>query len=121
MKTYNIYKSPTGAVEAVKQGWSWPGFSFSWIWAFVKGLNAIGAGILIGTIFLGILSVESTAADTLLTLAGLGVSIWLGVQGNELRGSNLRKKGYDIVKTITAEMPEGAVAAFVKEQNATAH
>ena len=33
MKTYDIFKSPrTGIHEAVKRGFSWPGFFFNWIW-----------------------------------------------------------------------------------------
>ena len=36
MKTYKIFKNPTGQYEAVKQGWSWPAFFFGGIWACVK-------------------------------------------------------------------------------------
>lgn len=36
MKTYKIFKNPTGQYEAVKQGWSWPAFLFGGIWACVK-------------------------------------------------------------------------------------
>ena len=119
MKTYNICKSPTGAIEAVKQGWSWPGFFFPMIWAFVKGLNGIGTAIFMAAIFLRTVSVDSKTTNTLLTLGVIAVSIWLGVRGNELRVNRLRKKGYDLIKTVSAETPGGAVAAFMKEQNAT--
>ena len=35
MEKYAVYDR-RGELEAVKRGWSWPGFFFSWIWAFVK-------------------------------------------------------------------------------------
>ena len=121
MKTYNIYKHPMGPIEAVKIGWSWPAFFFSWIWAFVKGLNAIGATILIAAILLGIMSMESQFADALITIGGLSVSIWLGAQGNELRTNNLRKKGYEFIKTVNAETPEGALASSLKDGHSNDH
>lgn len=117
MKLYNIYKNPSGAIEAVKQGWSWPGFFFTWIWAFVKGLNGLGAGILIGAFILSILSIGNEALNVLITLVGFGISIWLGAHGNQLRGDNLVKKGFEMVESINSETPEGAIAAFMKEQN----
>ena len=40
MKTYKIFKNPTGQYEAVKQGWSWPAFFFGGIWACVKKYGA---------------------------------------------------------------------------------
>ncbi|WP_226912943.1 hypothetical protein [Halomonas sp. 3D7M] len=36
MKEFKIYMHPAGMHEAVKQGWSWPGFFFGPIWALVK-------------------------------------------------------------------------------------
>ena len=112
MSTFNIYKYPSGAIEAVKKGWSWPGFFFGFVWAFVKGLNGVGAAILIVGIVLGIVSIESKNADILLTLVGIVTWIWLGVQGNELRQNNLKKKGYKFVSTVNAETPEGAIASL---------
>jgi hypothetical protein len=115
MSTFNIYKSHSGAIEAVKKGWSWPGFFFGFIWAFAKGLNGIGAAILIGAFVLGIMRTESQTADTLLKLGGIVTWIWLGAQGNELRENNLKKKGYAVISTVTADTPEGAIASMSKD------
>ena len=38
MKQYKIFRNASGQVEAVKQGWSWPAFFFSVIWAIAKRL-----------------------------------------------------------------------------------
>jgi len=115
MSTFNIYKNSTGAIEAVKKGWSWPAFFFGAIWALVKGLYGIGGAIIIGFIVLGVLSYESQTADTLFALASIIIWIWLGAQGNELREKNLRKKGYEFIRAVSAESPEGAIASLSKD------
>ena len=46
MKSYRIFKHPAGHIEAVKQGWSWPGLFFTFIWAFIKRLWAVGGVVL---------------------------------------------------------------------------
>ena len=37
-KNFHIYKNPTGMVEAIKNGWSWPGFFNSSLWLIYKGM-----------------------------------------------------------------------------------
>ncbi len=111
MKIYNIYKNLSGQVEAVKQGWSWPGFFFTWIWCFVKGLHGLGAGLLIAWLIGRIVSVENEAMSALTSLASLGISIWLGVSGNEMREKKLKQNGYELLCTT-----EDAVAEFLKKQ-----
>ena len=56
MKQFNVYENPSGMKEAVKQGWSWPGFFFNWIWCFVKKMSGLGFGVLGAYFGIGILS-----------------------------------------------------------------
>ncbi|MCY4487204.1 MAG: DUF2628 domain-containing protein [Deltaproteobacteria bacterium] len=42
MKKFSILRHATSGYEVVKNGWSWPAFFFTWIWAFVKKLWLIG-------------------------------------------------------------------------------
>jgi len=115
MKTYNIYKNASNHVEAVKQGWSWPGFFFTIIWCFVKGLYGLGAVLLLLAFVFARASVESEAMNVLTWLARLGIAIWIGVSGNEMRGKKLQEKGYDLAGTVSANSPEEAVAEFEKK------
>ncbi len=39
MKEFKIFEYPEGSNEAVKQGWSWPGFFFGPIWAMAKKMR----------------------------------------------------------------------------------
>ena len=120
MKQFNIYENPSEMKEAVKQGWSWPGFSFNWIWCFVKKMPGLGSG-LIGAFFgMGILSVilEESGAyglSILIDIALFGISIWVGINGNEKRQENLMSRGYELKSTVNASNPEGAIAMYMKE------
>jgi hypothetical protein len=110
MKTYEIYTSPIGGIEAVKKGWSWPGFFFSWIWAFVKKLHGLGAGILIVGLILHI------ASPPLGLVFDIIIGIWLGSSGNDMRAANLKKRGFKFADFISAQSPEGAMASFIQEK-----
>ncbi len=140
-KTYDILKGSAGDYVAIKQGWSWPGFCFNWIWAYRKGLHEVGSAILVATFILVMITAtfflsaitagkiflymdNSTAltwlgygGSALLICTFISIMVWLGYQGNKLQCANLKKKGYEVVKTITVpETPQGVVAAFLYRQ-----
>lgn len=50
-----IYKHPSGKIEVVKQGWSWPAFFFIWIWAMVKKIWDVGIIVVFSIIILNLL------------------------------------------------------------------
>ncbi len=120
MKQYKIYKHPSGLTEAVKQGWSWPGFFFSLIWAMIKKMWAIGVGLLVGFLFLGFLigaAGGGTGGDAIINLAALIVNIIFGVNGNSWREKNLSSRGFEEVNRVTATNPESAIALHLKSVN----
>lgn len=107
MKTFRVYQHPSGGMEAVKEGFSWPGFFFGWIWAFVKGLPGYGVGLLaLVAISVGV-SVVSEVLGIIFALAGY---VWAGLEGNEWRVQKLDARGYRIVNEVEAETPDGATA-----------
>lgn len=116
MKQYNIYENHEGQKEAVKQGWSWPGFFFSWIWCFVKKLNGYGAGILVVMIVLNILSGSNDEMAIVVACIGIGVAIWMGFSGNKLWEDNLKKLGWEKKNTINAATPDGAIAIYYAKE-----
>ena len=120
MKVYNIYENPVNMLEAVKQGWSWPGFFFNWIWCFVKKIHGLGFG-LIGTYFAlgllsGLLEIRGDVGLSLIVnLLAFGVAVYVGSNGNVKRQENLVSRGYELKTTVTASNPEGAIAMYMKE------
>jgi hypothetical protein len=117
MKQFKVFKHPIGTIEAVKQGWSWPGFFFSFIWALLKRMWGISLSYIAGFLILGMIiaAVGGTSEDENFgNLIGLIVAIIFGVNGNSWRETNLKSRGFDEVDTLTAANPEGAIALHLK-------
>jgi hypothetical protein len=121
MKVYNIYENPVNMLEAVKQGWSWPGFFFNWLWCFIKKIHGFGFA-LIGIFFAiglltGLLEISGEVGLSLIVnLLVFVVSIYVGSNGNVKRQENLVSRGYELKTTVTTSNPEGAIAMYLKEK-----
>ena len=111
MTQFSIFQHPTLGYEAVKNGWSWPAFLFTWIWAFVKRLFLIGWLVLLLW-----MALSSVPAPEVWLIGNLIVSIVMGAKGNELRVKRLRASGYEEVATVEARTPDEAVAAHIASQ-----
>ena len=117
MKQYKVFKHPSGTSEAVKQGWSWPAFFFSFIWAMVKKIWGLGVGVLIGTLVFGFIvgaAGGGEGGDALINIVAIIVNVIFGMNGNSWREKNLISRGYEQVDTVTAANPEGAIALHLK-------
>jgi len=116
MKTFDVYRHPTQGYEAVKSGFSWPAFFFTWIWAFIKGLWGVGLGF-IGIMFVFvmietiILRQAGSVSGALFMFLEFLVFILFGVVGNEWRSNNLKGRGYEHIRTLEAETPDEAIAS----------
>ncbi len=123
MKAYKVFEHPTGNHEAVKLGWSWPGFFFTCIWAFVKKLWGIGIGLLVGCVIWGVVDTALNAdSDTQVVshIIGVIVSIVFGYQGNAWRAKNLASRGYKEVGTVDARNPDEAIALYLRSSDRNA-
>jgi hypothetical protein len=121
MKQYKIFKHPSGSSEAVKHGWSWPSFFFSFIWALVKRMWGLGFGVLVGFIVFGFivgLAGGGKGGDALINVVAIIVNIIFGVNGNRWREKNLVSRGFEQGATVTAANSDGAVAQYLKGANA---
>ncbi|MBE2896274.1 DUF2628 domain-containing protein [Pasteurellaceae bacterium HPA106] len=119
MKQFKIYENTlTGEIEAVKQGWSWSAFIFTWIWAFVKKLWLIGAGFLTASIIISIILQSTENESLLLVIFIVNIALWIfiGVKGNEWREANLLGKGFTQQQIIMANNPTLAIAQYVKNK-----
>ena len=117
MNQYKIHENQLGIREAIKQGWSWPAFFFTWIWAFIKKMNAIGGGTIGGLIFLNILSgaIDNDAFYGVSFLVIIGVMVAFGVNGNVWREKNLLSRAYEFKSLVSAESDEAAIATYLKQ------
>jgi hypothetical protein len=122
MKEYKIFKHPSGASEAVKEGWSWPAFFFSYIWAMVKKQWALGVGVPVGVLvfwFIVDATRDGSFAAALISIVLIIIDIIFGIEGNSWREKNLISRGYELADTVTASNPEDAIALYLKSANAT--
>lgn len=124
MNKYKVFHHPMHGFEAIKVGFSWPGFFFTWIWAFIKKLNTHGA-ILICVVFIADYFVKDmisegysfrpTRGDSwagLILLLALRIlpSFIVGKKGNEWREKSMLQKGFEFKEEIEAESVDGVLA-----------
>ena len=117
MKQFKIFKHPIGKIEAVKQGWSWPGFFFNFFWAMLKKMWGLALFYIAVFFVLGMILAalgDVSKLENFFNLVGLILAIVFGVNGNSWREMNLKSRGFDEVDTLTAANPEGAIALHLK-------
>ena len=119
MKTFDIYFKESESEEnkyvSVKRGFSWTGFFFGALWAFLNELYVIGLVLVI--IFVGLRYLEPHAGG-LIVVPYFLIPIIVGWLGNDFKRSKLLKKGYTFSKTVQAEDAKTAIEAEpIKENN----
>lgn len=122
MKLFKLYEHPTKGIEAVKQGWSWPGFFFVIFWSLFKKLWVVSIAIIA---FLMVLQfgLEMSGAslstlDNISTISGIVISIYLGMSGNQLREKNLKSRGFECLGEVSASNPDAALTEYSKSKEA---
>ena len=132
MKQYKMFENEVGRREAVKQGWSWPAFLFTFIWPFVKRLYVAGAIVLGGVIVVVLLSWKADelfamgdksarSLDHVCESARWVIMVLLGVNGNELREKNLLQRGYILRGVVAAHSPSEALASHQRPGREKVH
>ena len=137
MKQFAIYRHPTFGFEAVKNGFSWPAFFFTWIWMLfcrmwfgaiavlvIVCVGALLVSIIVGALFGSTLSgIDDATAEGLfagiLWGCGLVASVIVGAKGNAWRRNTLTRRGFKHETSIQAASADAAVAeASSAEQKA---
>jgi hypothetical protein len=115
MSDFRIYKHPSGQLEAVKEGWSWPAAAFVVFWALYKKIWVIGSAILIFSVLL----YASLPLSYLPYAFDLGCALVFGFFGNGWREANLVDRGYELINDVSARTPAGALAEHLRSQSQT--
>ncbi|MEN8133173.1 MAG: DUF2628 domain-containing protein [Pseudomonadota bacterium] len=118
MYKYNVYKHPILGYEPIKQGFSWPGFFFTWVWAFVKKIWVIGVVLLIAVLIANNIGFALTDVGVGGAFIGLFLTlipmISAGMLGNDWRKDSMRRRGYNLECSVMAETSDGALAEAIK-------
>jgi hypothetical protein len=108
-KTFVVYKHPTGELQAVKQGWSWPATWFIWIWAMTKKMWVLGGLLALYTIIT--FNSEMNFHDIVFLI----ISIAFGIHANSWYEKKLLADGFQRINAVTAKNKKGALAAHHNE------
>lgn len=119
MTTHHVYVHDRLGGEAIKDGFSWPGFLLTWIWAFHKHLFKTGAGLL--TLQLALLGAAyaGRAADQPLWVVGallldVACRALVGLRGNYLRENSMDRRGFVFEASVTAETADKALERVLR-------
>src|SRR5882757_8901464 len=112
-RDFEIFTRSAADSIAVKRGFSWPGFFFTWIWAFIAGLWVQGALILLAGIAIPLIRHDFSLRHALVTaLASLVINIFVGLRGNFWRSRKLERAGYSYEGLVSARSMTAALSAF---------
>ena len=122
MRVFTVYKHETKGYEAVKVGWSWPGFFFGSWWMLVKGflfsfifyITAYG----LTSIYYYDLDINApyNANDFFVLIISLIFWLYPGFYGNSWLNKKYINKGYIGAKVIPATSKEAAIALAKNEE-----
>jgi hypothetical protein len=115
MSNFRIYRHPSGQLQAVKEGWSWPAAVFVTLWALYKKIWVIGSAILMFSVLLH----ASVPLSYLPYAFDLGCALVFGYFGNGWREANLVDRGYELINDVSAKTPGGAIAEHLRSQPKT--
>jgi hypothetical protein len=116
MKTFKVYKHPDLGYQAVKVGFSWPGFLFSVIWLLAKKLWGHATVVISSIVLLTLIEMSFNNAQTsvMVLLIELGLYVLVGVNCNEWRTAYLQAHGFELVDTLQAKTPDAAIGKIAK-------
>ena len=110
-KFFEVFKHPARGQIAAKSGFSWPGFFFTWIWAFVSGLWFVGAVLLTVYLVLAVIAFGVFGGDALVgAILSLAYQLVVGIKGNTWKSKSLESRDYHYLYTVPANSPAAALA-----------
>src|SRR2546426_4124473 len=110
VRIFEVFKTPADS-KAVKRGFCWPGFFFTWIWAIVNRLWLVG-GVLfaIDLVRVSISLQFFQLSPLLVAFGGLVVAFVVGLNGNRWKSEALERRGYQYLGAISARTPAEALS-----------
>jgi hypothetical protein len=125
MNLYAVYLrrhglDPDRDVVLIKEGFSWPAFFLSFVWALWNRLWLVAAGFLAaqGVVGLGITLLRPDPLSQV--FLSLGLAVIFGLLANDLRQSNLAGQGFVLTAVTSGRDSEVAYRRFLDHEPALA-
>ncbi|MDB6067333.1 MAG: hypothetical protein JWR26_3541 [Pedosphaera sp.] len=111
MSAYRVFKHPEKGYQAVKRGFSWPGFFFTGLWAlacrmWLTGIILLAIAIPLDRYLFALWHENPLFYSTVQLIFGAIV----GFRGNFWRSNHLQNRGYFLIGTINARDRQDALA-----------
>jgi hypothetical protein len=123
MKKFRVFMHPDSRLDAVKEGFSFPGAifgSFWLLWHKMWVVGGIATAIGLATYFIfpspaGYLyGIPYGHKFGFADITNIGIQCVVGFFGNEWRSTSLGQRGFDHVRTVMAATPDGAKAEYLR-------
>jgi hypothetical protein len=118
LRVYTIHHDPVSVglesdFVVVKEGFSWPAFVFTALWALWHGMWLAFIVLVVAGIALDF-AVQLVAADNVSSLAiGLGYALFVGFGANDWRRWTLARRGKALMGVVAAPDGETALHRYV--------
>ena len=113
--TVHIRRPPRDSerdIRLVKEGFCWPAFFFSLIWALWCRLWLSAAGIVVGEIVLSLILTLLGADDLTRAIVSVGFAALVGVVGNDIKRWTLFRQGFLQTAVVTGRDRDSAEQRF---------
>ena len=119
MRIFDVYEHPVHGYQAVKKGFSWPAFGFTFFWAFVKKMWALGLAFFVIFLIIEFVGsgIEGLGGELIVYIGLMVVFVIIGMEGNDFRRKHLSKRGFKKLSTVHAETPDAAIASVFKDND----
>jgi len=123
MRIYTLHqpsknRDAVAEVVPIKEGFSWPGFFFSVIWALWHRLWFWAIGFAVASIVLGLILKSLGGNEFVQSTASLALALIIGWTANDLRRRKLAKQGFEERAVMVANNKETAIVRFLTAQPA---
>jgi hypothetical protein len=121
MRVYTVHMrrpalDPEQDISLVKEGFSWPAFFFSFVWALWRRLSVVAAGLFAAEMAVtGVISLLEGDLWTQTALS-LGFAVLVGMFGNDLERRTLFRRGYLEVAVVTGSGIDAAERRFWEQR-----
>ena len=114
MRIYTLHKPKDPALEIVpvKEGFSWPAFVLSPVWALWHRLWFWAIGFAVVNIVLGWVLATAGGNELAQNTASLAMALIIGWSANDIRRRSLTKRGFEESAVLVADNKETAIARF---------
>lgn len=112
-RDFQIHRHPERGLLAIKSGFSWPAFLFSFVWAAVKRLYPVAGGILVG-VAAAIAGGHFVVPEFYFLgyALAVGVLLFAGFKGNGWLAESAALAGYEFQTTVAAGSKADALSRF---------